>query len=53
MKEYKRLTYEDRVKLELLTKQGFNPAKISHLIGRHRSTVQRELCRFPRSYTAA
>lgn len=53
MKEYKRLTYEDRVKIELLTKQGFNPAKISHLIGRHRSTVQRELCRFPRSYTAA
>ncbi|MFN4956501.1 MAG: helix-turn-helix domain-containing protein, partial [Cyclobacteriaceae bacterium] len=38
MKEYKRLTYEDRVKIELLTKQGFNPAKISRLIGRHRST---------------
>lgn len=53
MNGYKRLTYEDRVKIELLVKQGFKPAGIARLIGRHRSTVQAELNRFPRSYTAA
>ncbi len=53
MNNYKRITFEDRVKIELLIKQQVRPVKIAELIGHHPSSVQRELYRFPRSYTAA
>lgn len=53
MEKYKRLTYEDRVKIELLNNEGMKPSKIAKMISRHRSTVLNELARFPRSYTAS
>jgi IS30 family transposase len=52
MNNYKRITYEDRVKIELLIQQQERPIKIASLIGHHPSSVKRELSRFPRSYTA-
>ena len=41
----KKLTHEDRCRIDSLHKSGFNAAKISVQIGRHKSTVSRELSR--------
>ena len=42
---YKQLTYEDRVKLSTLMQQGLSIRKIAVLIGKHFSTLYRELDR--------
>ena len=42
---YRQLTSGERYMLAALRKQGFNQAQIAHALGRHRSTVCRELHR--------
>ncbi len=42
---YRQLTSEDRYMLAALRRQGLNQAQIARSLGRHRSTVCRELCR--------
>ena len=42
---YRQLSPEERYMLAALRKQGFNKSQIAHLLGRHRSTVGRELGR--------
>jgi IS30 family transposase len=42
---YRQLSPEERYMLAALRKQGFNKAQIAHALGRHRSTVGRELRR--------
>ena len=43
MKEYTQLTYKERIKIGLLSQQGMSPTEIAQQIGRHRSSVYREL----------
>lgn len=45
MKEYTRISFEERVKIELLLSQGKRPAAISAAINRAKSTVTREIKR--------
>jgi IS30 family transposase len=40
-----RLLFIDRWRIEDLAKAGYNPARIANLLGRHRSTITRELDR--------
>jgi IS30 family transposase len=40
-----RLSFIDRCRIEDLVKAGYNPARIAALLGRHRSTITRELDR--------
>jgi IS30 family transposase len=42
---YRQLAPEERYMLAALRRQGFNQSEIAHALGRHRSTVCRELCR--------
>lgn len=42
---YKHLTIEDRSKIEVLYHQGYTANQIAQAIGRHRSTIYRELKR--------
>jgi IS30 family transposase len=42
---YRQLTPAERYMLAALRKQGFNKSQIARALGRHRSTVGRELCR--------
>ena len=42
---YCQLTSEERYMLAALRRQGFNKSQIARSLGRHRSTVCRELCR--------
>jgi transposase, IS30 family len=39
------LTFTDRCRIEDLVKAGYSPARIADLVGRHRSTITRELTR--------
>ena len=43
--KYQQLTLEERLLISHLLKQGFNPAEVARQIGRHRSTIVRELAR--------
>lgn len=43
--EYQQITSPERYIISHLRKQGFNPAQIAHQLGRHRSTIGRELAR--------
>lgn len=43
--KYRQLTLEERVLIAHLLKQGFNRAEIGRQMGRHRSTIGRELTR--------
>ena len=45
MMEYQQLTLEERVLISHLLKQGLNPSQIAAQLGRHRSTISRELVR--------
>lgn len=45
MTRYRQLTSEDRYALSTLRKQGFSQAAIARALGRHRSTVSREVRR--------
>ncbi len=42
---YKHLTIEDRSKIEILYHEGYTASQIAEAIGRHRSTIYRELKR--------
>jgi transposase, IS30 family len=42
---YRQLTSGERYMLAALRKQGLNQAQIGRALGRHRSTISRELCR--------
>jgi IS30 family transposase len=52
MKSYNRLNLEERAKIEVLYQKGFNCTEIAFELGRHKSTISRELSRFPQSYLA-
>lgn len=43
--KYQQLTLEERVLISYLTKQGLNQSGIAQVLGRHRSTISRELTR--------
>lgn len=43
MKQYRRLTYDDRMRIEVLLKQGVNPYKISQILGFRSSSIYREI----------
>jgi IS30 family transposase len=45
MRKYRQLTSGDRYELSALKKQGFSRAEIARALGRHRSTITRELQR--------
>ncbi len=45
MMKYQQLTLEERVLISHLLKQGFNLSEVARQIGRHRSTICRELAR--------
>jgi len=45
MMKYQQLTLEERVLISYLLKQGFNLSEIARQMGRHRSTIARELDR--------
>ena len=42
---YRQITYQERYTLGLLRRQGLSPAAIARILGRHRSSVSREICR--------
>ena len=42
---YRQLTPEERYMLAALRKQGYNKSEIARSLGRHRSTISRELTR--------
>ena len=45
MNRYRQLTSGERYALSALRKQGCNQAAIVRALGRHRSTISREVCR--------
>ncbi|MCP4094681.1 MAG: IS30 family transposase, partial [Planctomycetaceae bacterium] len=45
MMKYQQLTSNERYIISHLLKQGFNPSEIARQMGRHRSTIYRELAR--------
>ena len=47
---YTHLTIEDRSKIEVLYQEGYKPSQIGQAIGRHRSTIYRELKRSQSHY---
>ena len=42
---YRRVTWEDRIKIKLLLQQGKNKSEIAEIIGKDKSTVGREIKR--------
>ncbi len=42
---YRQITYEERYTIGLLRRQGLSAAAIARILGRHRSTIGREVCR--------
>ncbi|MEZ8095026.1 IS30 family transposase [Photobacterium swingsii] len=52
--KYKQLTENERYTLSVLRKQGYNQAQIAKALGRHRSTISREVnrnsCRIDNAY---
>jgi IS30 family transposase len=47
-KPYKRLSFEERVKIELLLKEHFSPSQIAEKLGRTNSTITREINKYPK-----
>jgi len=45
MMKYQQLTLEERLLISHLLRQGFNLSEIARQMGRHRSTISRELAR--------
>ena len=45
MRQYKRLSYEERVKIETLRSLNFEKAEIARLLNRSKSTIGREIAR--------
>ncbi len=45
MNKYKQITSEERYIISHLKKQGLNPSEIARQLGRHRSTIYREIAR--------
>ena len=45
MSSYSRVHYEDRLKIEVLLKAGHGVCEIARLIGKHHSTISREIKR--------
>lgn len=45
MKSYKRVTYNDRLKIDAYTRAGFTPKEIAEMTHKHISTIYRELKR--------
>ena len=43
--KYRQITYEERYTLGVLKQQGLIPAAIARALGRHRSTIVREIRR--------
>ncbi|MBK6987721.1 MAG: helix-turn-helix domain-containing protein [Bacteroidetes bacterium] len=43
MNKYKRLSLEERAKIEVLRDSGYTLTEIAWKIGRHKSTISREL----------
>lgn len=52
MKTYKRLTFEERVKIESYFNIGWTIIRISDKLSRSKSTISREISRYPFSYSA-
>ena len=52
-KPYKRLTFEERVKIELLLKEHFSHSQIAEKIGRTKSTISREINKYNQSEYSA
>ncbi len=44
-KKYKQITLSDRTLIQTQLQQGFSPAMIAESLGRHRSSITRELAR--------
>ena len=44
-KKYKHITLSDRTLIQTQLQQGFSPAMIAESLGRHRSSITRELAR--------
>ena len=47
-----KLTHEDRIKIEALHNAGLSASKIANELGKHRSTITRELARNTRDGVA-
>ena len=52
MRNYKRLIFEERVKIETYYKLGWTVSSISEKLKRSKSTISREISRYPLSYKA-
>jgi transposase, IS30 family len=48
-KPYKRLSFEERVKIELLLKEHFSPTQIAEKLARTKSTISREINKYPKN----
>ena len=52
MTKYNRLTFEERVKIETYNNLGMTLMEIASKLGRNKSTISREISRYPYSYRA-
>ena len=52
MKNYNRLSFEERVKIETYANLGWTLMRIAENLGRSKSTISREITRYPLSYKA-
>ena len=52
MRKYNRLSFEERVKIEIYFNLGWSLVRIADKLIRNKSTISRELTRFPFSYNA-
>lgn len=52
MTKYNRLTFEERVKIETYNNLGLTLMEIADKLGRNKSTISREISRYPYSYRA-
>lgn len=52
MKKYNRLTYQERIKIETYFQLGWTLMAIAEKLGRNKSTISREISRYPFSYNA-
>src|SRR5204863_7401951 len=52
MKAYKRLSFQERVKIETYNNLGWTLTAIAEKLGRDKSCISREISRYPYSYNA-